>query len=210
MQKPVFIFILLLNLGLYAQNDSVMYSPDVRMEDGIYPAYADFRRNISIKKQQIISKQDKEQLEFLSKALSEDTLYYAYNGSVIKVISEYVWGYIQNNVLYVNYKGMFYRVPVFGSLSYLVAKVQVYNPGFYDPRFGMTTGGGTTQEIREFLMNFYDGYIIPFTQKTVEEFISRDTALFEEYKKLSRRRQKEQLYAFIRKYNTKHPVYFLK
>ena len=205
-----FIVLLFTCFNSFSQADSVIHSPDTRMEDGIYINYSDFRKNTSIKKSQIISKLDKEQLEFLSKTIFEVKFSYEENGVINTVESKKVWGYMQNNTLYVNFRGDFYRVPVFGSVSYLVATVTVINPGFYDPRFGMSTGSGTTKEIREFLMNFYDGHMVEFTIDGAEQLISRDKALYEEYKNLSRRKQKEQIYGFIRKYNALHPVYFLK
>ena len=96
----------------------------------------------------------------------------------------------------------------FGSISYLVASVTVVNNGFYDPRFGYM-GSSTTKEIREFLMNFYDGLVVEFTNEKIEQLLGRDKTLYEEFKNLSRKKQKEQLYKYIRKYNELHPVYFL-
>lgn len=194
----------------FSQRDSVMYSPDVRLPDGIYISYYDFRKNSSIKKEQVVSKLDKDQLEFVGKTVFEEKFSYEENGNIITVQSKNVWGYIQNNTLYVNFRGDFYRVPVFGSISYLVATVVVANPGFYDPRFGMSTGSGTTKEIHEFLMNFYDGYVNEFTFDAAEQLLARDKTLYEEFKKLSRRKQKEQIYGYIRKFNAQHPVYFLR
>ncbi len=59
------------------------------------------------------------------------------------------WGFIQNNTFYVNFRENFYRIPVFGAISFLVANVTVMNPGFYDPRFGYSSAGANTREIRE-------------------------------------------------------------
>ena len=202
--------LLVIPFSAFSQADSVMLAPDLRLEDGIYLSYDDFRRNKSIKKQQVISKLDKSQLEFLSKVIFEEKFSYEENGTVVTLESKTVWGYIQNNIWHVNFKGDFYRVPVFGSVSYLVANVTVINPGFYDPRFGVSTASGTTKEIHEFLMNFYDGLLIEFTLDAAEQLLVRDSALFEEYKKLGRRKQKEQIYGYIRKYNARHPVYFLR
>lgn len=196
-------------LNCFTQTDSVMHSPESRIGDGIYLNYADFRRNKSIKKQQVVSKLDKDQLEFLGKTLYGEKFAYEENGATTTVESKNVWGYMQNNTLYVNFKGDFYRVPVFGSISYLVATVTVINPGFYDPRFGMSGGAGTTREVREFMINFYDGIVTEFSFEAIEQLLQRDAMLFEEYKKLSNRKQKEQVYAYIRKYNARHPVYFL-
>jgi len=205
----LFLAFLLFNLLVTAQNDSVMYNVGNRLPDGVYVSYEDFRRNAAIVKEQIISKEDKEQLEFVGKVLATATFSYNQNDILHTLESKRCWGYVQNNTFYINYKGDFYRVPVLGSISYLVASVTVVNNGFYDPRFGYM-GATTTKEIREFVFNFYDGVLMECTTDRVDELLSRDKTLFEEYKKIPRRKQKEQMYHFIRKYNELHPVYFLK
>lgn len=210
MRVVILVCFLICSLCARTQVDSVLFTADMRLPDGIYLTYDDFRRNKSIAKAQVVSNLDKSQLEFLGKVVFEEKFSYIENGVTFTVQSKNVWGFAQNTTLYVNFREEFYRVPVFGSVSYLVANVTVASPGFYDPRFGMSTGGGVTKEIREFLMNFYDGIVTEFTLDEVEKLLARDSELFEEYKKLSRRKQKEQVYSYIRKYNTRHPVYFLR
>jgi hypothetical protein len=202
--------VLLRCLVMQAQSDSIRYSRDLPMPDGVYLSYDDFRHNRAITRQQIISDIDKSQLEFIGKALYQEDFKFKRNDSVITRKSVSAWGFFQNNTLYVNYKDDFYRIPVFGSISYLVATVIVQNTGFYDPRFGYPSSASSTREIREFLMNFYDGLIIESNLGNLEELLARDKELFEEFTNLSKRKQKDQLYSFIRRFNEKHPVYFLK
>lgn len=204
------LLMVLSSMVLCSQTDSVIYNKDLRLEDQIFLTYQDFREMAGLKKDHIISKEEREQLEFLSKVLFEQTVSYKEGEEILTIKSGDVWGYLQNNTFYVNYKGDFYRVPVFGSISYLVANVTVVNPGFYDPRFGYSTGSTTTKELREFLMSFYDGQIEPFTLKRAEELLSTDVQIYAEYSKLIRRKKKEQIYSFLRKFNQAHPVYFQK
>jgi hypothetical protein len=193
-----------------SQNDSVLYRPEKRMPDGVYLSYQDFRCNRPILKEQIVSSMDKNQLEFLSKNLFEETFRFKRNDSVIKYNSRDAWGYFQNNTLYVFFKDDFYRVPVFGAISYLVANVVVPGSGFYDPRFGTSSGTVASREIREFMINFYDGEIQDFNIETFNVLLARDEQLYQQYKKLSRRKQKDELYRYIRKFNERNPVYFLR
>jgi hypothetical protein len=210
--KPLLLLMIILFIKIngFSQTDSVMYTPGKVMEDVIYLTYEDFRHNHGITKDQVVSSLDKSQLEFLGKIMFGEKFSYNANGTVVSTETKKAWGYFQNNTLHVNYKGDFYRIPVFGSISYLVANVTVINPGFYDPRFGYSTGSTTTKEIREFLVNFYEGILKEFSISLAEELLARDKTLFEEYKKLGHRKQKEQVYRYIRKYNELHPVYFLK
>lgn len=200
---------ILLGMSAGAQNDSVRYNPDVTMPDGIYLSYNDLRYNTPVTKEQVVSDLDKEQLEFITKTMFADKFSFRRNDSVITKDTRSTWGFVQNNTFYVFLRDDYYRIPVFGSISYLVANVTVISPGFYDPRFGYYTTG-RTREIREFLINFYDGKVVEFTMNQLEELISRDAELYQDFRKLGRRKQKEQLYRFIRRYNERHPVFFLK
>lgn len=210
-QKSFLLFIFVcIRYFSFSQTDSVEYVSGTPIEDGIYMSYTDFRYNRSIGKNLINSKQDKEQLEFISKVLENEKFTVIQDGAEVVYNSKEVWGYFQNNTFYVNYKGDFYRVPVFGSISFLVAYVTVVSPAFYDPRFALTSPSSTSKELREFLINFYDGVLMEFTIERAEELLSRDQILFEDYKKLTKRKQKDEIYRFIRRYNQAHPVYFQK
>lgn len=203
-------FSLFMGLFSSSQTDSVLYSPELVMNDGVYLTYSDFRKNKSIPKEQIQSKIKPEQLDFLTRVMEQEQLSYEISKNKITLPCKEVWGYVQNGTFYINYKGKFYRIPVFGSISFLVAMVEVQITGYYDPRFGTTSSSYTTTESREFLMNFYDGQLIELKMDEADKLLSRDKSLYAEYSKLSTRKQKEQLYRFIRKFNELHPVYFLK
>jgi len=201
----------LFNTLLFAQNDSVVVPADLNMPDAVYITYNDFRYNKGILKDQIVSASNKDQLDFIGKCLDKETLSFNDGQNTTEVSSKTVWGFVQNKTFYINYKGSFYRVPVFGSICYLVATVEVVGVGYYDPMFGPGIGGsGRRQEVREFLINFYDGQVTEFKMDEAELLLSRDKILFDEFKKLSRRKQKEQIFRYIRKYNEAHPVHFLK
>ena len=193
----------------FAQSDSVQYSPEFVINDGLFLSHDDMRRNKSVLKENIQSTINKEQLDFLTKVMEAETIVFNLNGSKQSVSKKDVWGYVQNGTFYVNYKNKFYRVPVFGAISFLVAVVEVQNTGFYDPRFGGYTGTTISNENREFIMNFYDGKLVELQKEEVDRLLSRDKLVYAEYSKLSQRQQKEQLYRFIRKYNSSNPVYFL-
>lgn len=201
---------LFFRFALLSQSDSAMLRPEQRMPDGVYLTYNDFRYSRPILKEQIVSDIDKDQQEFLGKVMWEERFSFKRNDSVIVCDSRTAWGFMQNNTLYVFYRDDFYRVPVFGSISYLVANVTILNSGFYDARFGTSSGAVASREIREFLMDFYDGQVQELNTGNFEPLVSRDKELYKEYKKLSRRAQRDEMYRFVRKYNERNPVYFLR
>jgi hypothetical protein len=207
--RLLFSAILLLSGFAKAQSDSVALKPEFGVRDGMYLSYDDFRHNRLIPKEEIVSNIDREQLEFMSKSLMGEKVSFLNNGTQVTIESKRVWGYFQNNVFYINYAEEFYRVPVFGAISYFLADVKVPSVGYYDPRFGYM-GGGTTTEIREFLLNYYDGRVMNFSMDAVEERMSVDKELYQEFKALSHKKQREQLHRYLRKFNAQHPVYSLK
>ena len=208
--KTLSLFFICLLGKLQAQSDSVIFDAAAGMPDRIYLTYNDFRNSRGITREEIEWPGDKTQLEFFTKVLQSENFSYRRDGTVLKAESRRIWGYWQNNWLYLNYKGEFYRVPVFGAICYMVANVTVNLPGYYDPRFGYSTGMGTTTEVHEFLMNFYEGIITDLSVKEALELFKRDATIYEEYKSLRRGAQKNELYRYIRRFNAAHPVYFLR
>jgi hypothetical protein len=204
------IFCTVFYFSLSSQNDSILADDSFKIREGIYLNYHDFRNNKPIDREQLDSKLSKDHLDYFGKNLSESKFTYFKNGERITTESSTVWGFYQNNTLHVNYEKEFYRVPVFGAICYLMATVEVISPAFYTPGYGAVMGGSVrTREVRNFLINFYDGKIVPFSMERAEKLISRDAELYNEYMKLKARHRKEQVSRYIRKYNELHPVYFL-
>ncbi|MCE3228283.1 MAG: hypothetical protein K0S32_2834 [Bacteroidetes bacterium] len=211
MLRQLYITLFLLSIiFLTAQKDSIQYTENV-LTEGIYTSYEDFRKNNPITKNEIETVINKDQLDFFGKVIDQLKFSYEKNGVKQTVESKNMWGFYQNKTLYVNYKEMFYRVPVFGSICYLVAVVEVptYYPGYYGPG-GMSGSGVKTKEIREFVINFYDGKVEELNFEKVELLLSRDEELYKEFKALKRKKKKELISRFIKKYNEKHPIHFLK
>lgn len=194
--------------------DSVAFTKDFRLYEGLYLGYEDFRYNWPIPKEKINTKIDKNQLDFYSKLVEEDLIEYIdRDGSVSKVQSEKVWGYCQNNIIFINQDKNFFRIPVFGAISNFIGTVEVvnYSPG-YDPFMNapMNSTSTKTREIRQYLFDFYSGEVIPFSMEKVEELLKRDEAIYKEFMALSRKKKKETVTKYIRMYNEKHLVYFPK
>jgi hypothetical protein len=211
MLRVFYIIFLSFNVAfLMAQKDSVKFSENI-LTEGIYTSYEDFRKNDPIKKENIETTINRDQLDFLGKVIDQLKFTYEKNGVKNSVESKNMWGFYQNKTLYVNYKDMFYRVPVFGSICYLVAVVEIptYYPGYYGPG-GASGSAVKTKEIREFIINFYDGKVEELNFEKVETLLSRDEALYKEFKALKRKKKKEQISRFIKRYNEAHPVHFLK
>jgi len=194
--------------------DTIAFTKDFRLYEGLYLGYQDFRYNWPIPKEKIITKINKDQLDFYSKLIEEEFIEYTErDGSVSKIKSEQVWGYCQNNIIFINQDKNFYRIPVFGAISNFIGTVEVlsYSPGF-DPFMNapMNSTAHKTREIRQYLFDFYSGEIAPFNIEKLEEFLKRDEPVYKEFMALSKKKKKEFATKYIRMYNEKHLVYFPK
>lgn len=207
-------FFCFLQIQLRAQ-DSVAYAKDFRLYEGLYLSYQDFRYNWPIPKEKINTKINKDQLDFYSKLLEEQEMidYVERDGAEAKVKTEKVWGYCQNNIIYINQDNNFFRIPVFGAISNFIGTVEVvgYSPG-YDPFMNapMNSTAAKTREIRQYLFDFYSGEIVQFSIEKLEEYLKRDEAIYKEFSTLNKKKKKEFATKYIRMYNEKHVVYFPK
>lgn len=209
--------LLFLSAKCIPQQDSIPMNSVAQIQEGIFLTHADFRHNTAILKNAIVSTINRDQLFFLAKVMDNDTVSFKSGNTLVKLPTRNIWGFFQNNTLYINFEGRFYRVPVFGAICYFPATVETYynTGGFYDPYFGGGMGigmgpSGKTQEIRDFLMDYYSGKIIPYSTDKVEELLQKNKALYDDFMKLKRRQRREQTYRYIRKFNEQQTLYFLK
>lgn len=211
-------FVLLFSAVSFAQNDSVKYTRDYAFNEGIYITYSDFRMNRPITKHVIESKEDKEQLDFIGKTVeNSEYIFFKFGGHIHKVKTDSIWGFSQNNTVFINYDKKMFRIPVFGNISQFIATVEVINnyagmnsPYYYN--YGVTATNMPTKgrEVRQFVMDFYSGQILDYNLKNITELLKRDDAIYKSFMALSKGKRKKQMGMFLRKYNEAHPVYFPK
>ncbi len=215
MRKSEYLILSFLIVILKLQSqDSVMYSRDFRLYEGIYNSYKEFRYNWPIDKDKIVTNLPKDQLDFFSKLTESDIIEYKErDGSLEKIKTEKIWGYCQNNVIFINQDKNFFRIPVFGAISNFIGTVEVvsYSRG-YDPFMNtpINSTANKTREIRQYLFDFYSGEIVEYSIDKMEEYLKRDVVLYKEFMVLSKKKKKEFAFKYMRLYNEKHPVYFPK
>lgn len=213
MKLNLIVLFVVISIKCYSQADSIIIPANEYLKEGIYLTHSDFRKCKVISKFDIVTKIDTNSLDFFSKLVEQDVITIKNSNTTYTVASKNLWGYGQNKTLYVLNDKIFYRVPVFGQICFLVALVEVvsYGAGMYDPFYGPT--GSITQrnkEVRNFLMSYYNGVLIENTTNNLELLIANDKELSEEYKKLKKTQKKEQIGRFIRRYNEKHTTYCVK
>lgn len=214
-----------LTMHLFAQEDTLSITPEIVLKEGVYLSYNDLRTNNPLPKENISAPGDRTQVDFIGKTLTDNKeIIFSYKGSQYKAEVDKIWGYCQNGTVYVNYKGKFCRVPLFGAISHFFATVVVttyvsnggygggYGGGFYGGGMGGMGGPSVPvkqNETRQFLLDFKSGEIMEFTPTNLETLLSRDMKLYSQYMDLKRKKRKELMILYIRKYNNEHPISFL-
>lgn len=196
-----------------AQADSVLVNDMTFLNEGLFVSHHDLRHNNAIGKEKIVTNIDKEAIDFYNKLTGTEIIKYTLGSSTFTLETKNIWGYIQNKTLFLNYKGKFYRVPIFGAISYFAGIVEVtgYYNGVYDPMFGAAGGRAIkTNELSEFLMYYFNGKVSTFDMDMLDSILSKDEVVYKEFKSLSKRKRAKQASRFIRMYNERHPIYYLK
>jgi len=214
-----------------AQTDSIInvkYSPDFIFNEGIYLDINQVKKNAPIPKTRILSNDNINDFNFFKNLVEKEMIFY-YNdlGMREEVKIDKVWGFSRNGTLFINYNGNFNRIPVVGSICHFISNITVVTERYYDrfndPFYYDRFYGGyynnpsyyrsypsrsSKNEMRQYLLDFETGEILPYDRKTVELLLMKDTDIYDEYQGLRRRKKKQLKFFYLRKYNEKHPLFF--
>ena len=154
-----------------------------------------------------------------------------------EVVKGNLWGYARNGVLYVQIQENFNRITFVGNISHFVADIMTYDSrysnspygsGYYDPYYYSPYGYNSyyspyspyspyyspyrqsnmsRNELKQYIIDFENGKVLEFDVHNTELLLMKDNQLYEEYVQLSRRKKKELMFVYIRKFNEKNPLY---
>jgi hypothetical protein len=197
-----------------SDENRIKYTPAFKFADGIYINFQQVKDNDPVPKSQILTTIDYNSFDFYDK-LFENKYITIYDnlGLKTKIEVSKIWGFGNKGIIYINLNNEFNRIPVFGSISHFIANktIQEYNPYHYNNSYYYSNDPYSTKTVMmQYLLDFESGKIYDFTVGSVKKIISNDTELYEEFLKLSNRKQKKLKFLYVRKYNKKHPVYFPK
>jgi hypothetical protein len=227
-----------LTLSLFAQDaerEMVEFTPDFRFNDGVFMTFEQVKENKPISKAKILTSADYNARDFFKQVFANDNLYF-YDALGIRqeVSTEDIWGYARNGILYVQIQGGFNRITYVGNICHFVADITTYDRryygspyNYYDPYYSPYSYNyyspyyspyympyrPTTvsrNELVQYMIEFETGKLIEYDLKNVELLLMKDTELYYEFMKLSRKKKKQMMFLFLRKYNEKHPLYLPK
>jgi hypothetical protein len=210
----------------------VKFTPDFRFKDGIYLNFNQVKENSPIPKAKLLTSTDYNDREFFKKLLESDKIYF-YDAMGIRqeVPKNNIWGYSRNGVLYIQVQEEFNRITFVGSICHFVADVTTTDPryynspyGYYDPySYYSPFGYGsyyypygsyyspysrtnmTRNEVKQFIFDFESGKVLDFDLENTELLLMKDSQLYEEFMKLPRKKRKDLMFVYIRKYNENNP-----
>lgn len=197
-------------MQLQAQVDS----SDYQRIEGLYLNYIQFKENKPIRKYQIMTNIDTNQLDFFTKVVSQREIQIQTNkGEVMRITPSELWGYYQNNSLYIYYENAFYKVPVLGAISYFIGTQEVtyysysgIGMGVIGYPYGIGGMPVKAREMRDFLLDYNTGKVYPFSIERLEELLKQDEEIYKMFTSLNRRTKKKKYTYYIRLFNEKHPV----
>ena len=215
----------------------VKYTPDFRFRDGIYLNFDQVKLNSPIPKAKILTSTDYNDREFFQKLFESGKIYFYDNMGIRQEIEKNsMWGYARNGILYIQIQENFNRITFIGSICHFVADVTTYDSrynnypyGYYDPYsyyspyspYGYGSyyspygsyyspyrqGNMTRNELKQYIIDFESGKILEFDVENTELLLMKDSQLYEEYVQLSRKKKKDLMFVYIRKFNEKNPLY---
>ncbi|MBI4647345.1 MAG: hypothetical protein HY738_12360 [Bacteroidia bacterium] len=215
-----FISILFLNNVFSQDTDTlsmVKYTPDYKFKDGIYLNFEQVKNNSPVSLTRIISdlkldELDYTQIEIGGVLLKKENISFVDDlGVSQKVRVSSIWGYCRNGSLYINWNDEFNRIPVFGKVSHFVANVTVYHEPYGNPLYYYNnlydSPMNYSEEMRQYILDFETGKVMEFSIEALEVILMRDSTLYDEFSMLKRKKKKQLLFVYLRKYNERNPLF---
>lgn len=204
--RSLLLIALLLPFGTYAQ-DGADYFAGMALREGIYADFPAFRNNrptvplAKLRDQQGLAVTD-------IRRASGKLVWQPDTGAQQTVDLRNVWGFCQNDVVYIGTGNGFYRIGLMGSLSHLVVE-QTFRD--WDPyMYGYPYGGVTRTVLVQQLLDMNTGYFLPFNAAGMDQALQHDRVLSEEFRALPKKQRNstEALFRFLRMYNDRNPLKF--
>ncbi len=223
------------------QGNMVKFTPDFRFKDGIYLDFEQVKANNPIPKAKLLTSTDYNDREFFKKLLEAGKIYFYDNmGIRQEVVTNEIWGYARNGILYIQVQENFNRITFVGSICHFVADITTYDPRYYNSPYGYSDpyysnyyspysiyspygygnyyypgsyyspyrqGNIARNEIKQYLIEFETGKILEFDMQNTELLLMKDPELYEEYVQLPRKKKKDLMFVYIRKFNEKNTLY---
>ena len=191
----------------------IKYTPDFRFTDGVYITFNQVKNNSPIEKARILTTIDYNDKDFFKRITSENTISYYNNlGKKIDVPLKNIWGFADNGNLYIKVDYNFYKITIIGSICHFIAYITTYDYN-NSPYYGYNgysvsyTPPTEKSDLKEYILDFNTGKRLEYTIKNLEILLIKDEELYSEFVSLSKRKKKQLKYTYIRRFNTRNPIF---
>ncbi len=163
--------------------------------------------------------------------------YYDNMGIRQEIVTKDIWGYSRNGILYIQVQENFTRITFVGSICHFVADITTYDPryynspyGYYDPYssyyspysmypyygyggyypgsyYPYRSSSIARSEVKQYLIDFESGKVVEFDMPNTQMFLAKDPELYAEFLQLPRKKRKDMMFFYIRKFNERNPLY---
>jgi hypothetical protein len=204
----VFLFALWSLPALLVAQEEVTYFGGMDLREGLYKDFLSFRMNSpTIPVAQL---RTSEGLAVSDIRRASGKLYWQPDTSERKGVDlDRMWGFCQNDVVYIAGGNGFYRIGLMGSLSHLVVE-QTYRD--WDPyMYNYPYGGSTTRTVLVHrMLDMVNGNFLDFSASGMDQALQHDQVLLEEFRALPKKKRNsdEALFRFLRMYNDRNPLAF--
>jgi len=194
-------------VGAWAQKDTAWaeYYGGFELRDGVYADFQAFRYDrptVPIGKLR-----DGQGLPVTDIRRAVSKLYWQPDtGGRQAIRKERLWGFCQNNAVYIAAGNGFYRIGLMGGLSHMVYELSYRD---WDP-YMYPYGGVTRTVLVQQVLDMRTGEFLPFNASGMDHALRHDPLLQEEFRNLPRKQRNstEALFRFLRLYNERNPLYF--
>jgi hypothetical protein len=216
MKRILLIWLSFAGCCIYAQDTTkVVYNYNYRFNDGIYLSFEQFKSNMPVSPEAIEFENNEgkysDVFEFIDN--SKTIKYYNEYGIITEIEKNQIWGYCKNGKPHIFWGNDFRIIPFIGSICHFIANITVYYDSnqsmFYDPysRYSAAPDHYYTTEVVQMMINMNNGDIISFDEINVGLLLQADSILSEEFNALGKRKKRQMLFYYIRKFNENNPLY---
>ncbi|MBK9762164.1 MAG: hypothetical protein IPO87_02100 [Flavobacteriales bacterium] len=185
------------------------YFGGMDLHDGIYLRFSDFKYNTpSVPLEQL---RDAQGLTVPDIRQARGKLQWQPDSGEQRTVDlQRIWGFCQNDVVYIAGGNGFFRIGLMGSISHMVVEQTYRDWNPYMSSYGQPYGSTTRTVLVQQLLDMETGNYLPFNASGMDQVLQHDPVLLEEFRALPKkgRNRDEALFRFMRLYNDRHPLFF--
>ena len=196
------LFLILLPTMLLSAQETISF------KDGVYVDFNEVMQNKPLSFNRIVNSNPDNPKEILEKESIEYINEYGVKSTLNRTN---IWGYVDKGTFYILINKEFHRLTMLGTISHLFVNekhVQSshYDPYYYGYGYNMYSPTYESNRLVQYIIDFKTGTILPMELSSVESLLSADSELYIEFMSLKKRKRKQLLLMYIRRFNENNPL----